>query len=285
MRATIFWDFENCHVPTNVKLSTVYSMLKNLCTEQQLTLGKIYAIGNIQKINSETLVEMEDSNIILKSVSSGKKEAADQFIYVEVVQDVIDFKPPHTMIFITSDGGFTKLLNTLDSNNYSTILIHQSIASKALIESANKTFSWRELLNVDKTVFKKTQDTLCWHNSKPCSFKDCKFKHTKIDIITTFQQTPQQALQQVSQQVSQQVPQKRYHLFTWNQKSAHVKICGSWNNWTEIVLPKFSSDIFQKYIYVPCGEHHYYFIVDDEHVIIDTELASSDGKSNIISIE
>jgi len=148
---TVFWDFENCAVPSSFSGTQIVSAIRNYC----LSLGggnvgeikNIIAIGN-QKMMKESLrKELQNCGVVLHDVpSSHKPNQSDFAILVELFKFVLDNKPPHTVIIITGDCDFVTIINTMRNRLYNIVLIHGSQVSDMLQKAANTCFVWDTFL-------------------------------------------------------------------------------------------------------------------------------------------
>ena len=68
---TIFWDFENCPVPSEMKGFHVVSALRNYVKTVGSLLKNISAFGNLNLLKQELRTDLQQSGVLLHDVSSG----------------------------------------------------------------------------------------------------------------------------------------------------------------------------------------------------------------------
>ncbi|KAJ3325446.1 hypothetical protein HDV06_004305 [Boothiomyces sp. JEL0866] len=142
MQATVFWDFENVSVPNGYRGYTVVQQLKQL----GLKLTNIHAIGNSNQLSASTRGELEESGVSILHVSSGKSAAADIAILVEIMKLIHFTGAPHTIVLITGDRDFSKILNLLETWQYTCILIYHGNISPVLLNSCSRLLKWTDVL-------------------------------------------------------------------------------------------------------------------------------------------
>ncbi|KAJ3022648.1 UNVERIFIED_CONTAM: hypothetical protein HDU68_009011 [Siphonaria sp. JEL0065] len=160
---SVFWDFENCAVPTSKQKAWMHQQhsltanadtrgfvivrrIKDYLCSKNLQLTNILAIGNISRMSSVVKLDLEESGVVLQNISSGKPSAADIAIMGEIMKITFFHKPPHAIILISGDRDFSKVLNFLESVNYSVTLVHSNNISDVLRYSVRDTMLWTSLI-------------------------------------------------------------------------------------------------------------------------------------------
>ncbi|KAJ3229161.1 hypothetical protein HDU81_005582 [Chytriomyces hyalinus] len=144
--ASVFWDFENCAVPSGVAGFLIAKRVKDLCQKRNLELCSFFAMGDTAQLNATVRADLEESGVSLINVSSGKESAADIAILTELMKTVYFMKPPHEIILISGDRDFSKALYFLESVKYSVTLIHNNLITDVLRHSVRETIHWTSFL-------------------------------------------------------------------------------------------------------------------------------------------
>ncbi|TPX74941.1 hypothetical protein CcCBS67573_g03780 [Chytriomyces confervae] len=165
--ASVFWDFENCAVPSGVAGFLIAKRVKDLCQKRNLELCSFIAMGDTTQLNQAVRADLEESGVSLINVLSSKEveflnrttmpshvltdsflnqSAADIAILTELMKTVYFVKPPHEIILISGDRDFSKALYFLESVKYSVTLIHNNMITDVLRHSVRETIHWFSFL-------------------------------------------------------------------------------------------------------------------------------------------
>jgi uncharacterized LabA/DUF88 family protein len=144
-KASIFWDFENCHIPKRMNAREVVFKLKNLASNDGLHLAGIIAIGNVKKLGTFAEQELKESGVQIQNINCRKESAADIAIMVEIFKMVID-SGVGPIYLISGDGDFSKLIELLESIGSRVTLIHNHKASASLRNSPTRSLFWEDFL-------------------------------------------------------------------------------------------------------------------------------------------
>lgn len=144
-KASIFWDFENCHIPKRMNAREVVFKLENLASNDGLHLAGIIAIGNVKKLGIFAEQELKESGVQIQNINCKKESAADIAIMVEIFKMVID-SGVGPIYLISGDGDFSKLIVLLESIGSRVTLIHNHKASASLRNSATRSLFWEDFL-------------------------------------------------------------------------------------------------------------------------------------------
>jgi len=144
---TVFWDIENCAVPSDIRGFQVVTAMRKFVGKRQGILKNINAFGNLNQIRQELRAELQQSGVLLHDVPPGKPSAADMALMVEFLKLVADHRPPHHVVLVSGDRDFSNVLNVLVFRGYEVTLIHLSNASEILIRAATVAIEWRSFLS------------------------------------------------------------------------------------------------------------------------------------------
>lgn len=140
----VFWDIENCAVPTTMKGVQVVNAIRSFALQRGI-LKNISAFANLKLIKDDLRADLQESGVLLHDVTR-KANSSDLAILVEILKLVIDNKPPHCIVLISGDRDFANVLSTLTFRKYQVYLIHSLQASEVLKNAATEAFEWSQLL-------------------------------------------------------------------------------------------------------------------------------------------
>ncbi|XP_013597159.1 PREDICTED: uncharacterized protein LOC106305328 isoform X1 [Brassica oleracea var. oleracea] len=146
-KTSVWWDIENCPVPKGWDAHSIAqklnSALVNLNYRGPLT---ITAYGNTELIPKPVQQALSSAGISLNHVPSGKKDASDKKILVDMFLWVLENPAPANLMLISGDGDFSYALNRLRMLRYNILLAHPLQASPFLVASARTSWMWRSLI-------------------------------------------------------------------------------------------------------------------------------------------
>ncbi|CAA7022473.1 unnamed protein product [Microthlaspi erraticum] len=146
-KTSVWWDIENCAVPKSQNAHEIGLKLKselmkmNYCGPLSIT-----AYGNTNLIPKSVQQALSSTGITLNHVPSGRKDASDKKILVDLLLWVVDNPAPANIMLISGDRDFSDALHKLRMRGYNILLAHPQQASVPLVASANVTWIWRSLL-------------------------------------------------------------------------------------------------------------------------------------------
>ncbi|XP_033142374.1 uncharacterized protein LOC117132434 isoform X2 [Brassica rapa] len=146
-KTSVWWDVENCPVPKGWDAHSIAqklnSALVNLNYRGPLTIS---AYGNTELIPKPVQQALSSAGISLNHVPSGKKDASDKKILVDMFLWVLENPAPANLMLISGDGDFSYALNRLRMLRYNILLAHPLQASPFLVASARTSWMWRSLI-------------------------------------------------------------------------------------------------------------------------------------------
>uniref|UniRef100_A0A1J3CNX4 Meiosis arrest female protein 1 n=1 Tax=Noccaea caerulescens TaxID=107243 RepID=A0A1J3CNX4_NOCCA len=146
-KSSVWWDIENCAVPKSwdaheISLKLNSELMKmNYCGPLSIS-----AYGNTNLISKSVQQALSSTGISLHHVPSGRKDASDKKILVDMLLWVLDNPAPANIMLISGDRDFSDALHRLRMRRYNILLAHPQQASVPLVASANVTWIWRSLL-------------------------------------------------------------------------------------------------------------------------------------------
>ncbi|CAG7896014.1 unnamed protein product [Brassica rapa] len=146
-KTSVWWDIENCAVPKGCdahritkKLSTALANM-NYCGPLSIS-----SYGNTDLIPKAVQLALSSTGISLNHVPSGRKDASDKKILVDMFLWVVENPPPANIMLISGDIDFSDALHRLRMRRYNILLAHPQNISPSLVASAKTSWLWRSLL-------------------------------------------------------------------------------------------------------------------------------------------
>ncbi|KAJ3842550.1 NYN domain-containing protein [Lentinula raphanica] len=151
----IFWDYEDCPVPTNLSGYDIVKQIRNLAHEfGSIKLFKAYNRFSEQTVNSfRTVVprsELQSSGVSITDCSHSRyKNVANQTIIVDILAFAIDnpFNPQAantTIMLISGDRDFAYALSILQLRKYNVVVVARSTIHASLRAQTSALFDWDE---------------------------------------------------------------------------------------------------------------------------------------------
>ncbi|KZT65465.1 DUF537-domain-containing protein [Daedalea quercina L-15889] len=142
----VFWDYENCAVPTNVSGSIVannirkiahrYGSVKTFKAYMELpeqSSPKSYALRSELQLCGVSLIDCPHN---------GSKDVADKMMIVDMMAYAIDTQAPATIILISGDRDFVYAVSVLCLRQYRLIVLAPHAAHASLKAQASVVFHW-----------------------------------------------------------------------------------------------------------------------------------------------
>ena len=136
----VIWDLELCPVPKNLKGYQAVRLIKDFILAKGLQLTQIVAIGSSRILSNQTRDELEDCGVSVQNLHSKSPAVADISILYEVIKLVYFHRPPHSIVLISGDRDYSKILNFLDQVHYHVIYVHAKDVSDVMQFSITGTF-------------------------------------------------------------------------------------------------------------------------------------------------
>ncbi|KAL0890489.1 hypothetical protein Bca101_014472 [Brassica carinata] len=148
-KTSVWWDIENCPVPKGWDAHSIAQKLNTALVNLNYRgpLSIISAYGNTDLIPKPVQQALSSTGISLNHVPSGKKDASDKKILVDMFLWVLENPAPANLMLISGDGDFSYALNRLRMLRYNILLAHPLQASSpSLVGSARTSWMWTSLL-------------------------------------------------------------------------------------------------------------------------------------------
>ena len=119
-------------MPKNFKGYQAVRFIKDFILSKGLLLNQTVAIGPSQSLTDQKRSELEDCGVSVQKIHSKYPAAVDISILNEIIKLVYFFKPPHSIVLISGDRDFSKILNFLDQVHYHVIYVHANDISDVM---------------------------------------------------------------------------------------------------------------------------------------------------------
>ncbi|KAF8089557.1 hypothetical protein N665_0502s0023 [Sinapis alba] len=148
-KTSVWWDIENCPAPKGCDAHSIAQKLNSsLVNLNYCGPLSISAYGNTDLIPKAVQQALSSTGISLNHVPSGKKDASDKKILVDMFLWVLENPAPANLMLISGDGDFFDALHRLRMRRYNILLAHPLQASSpSLVASARTSWMWRSLLS------------------------------------------------------------------------------------------------------------------------------------------
>ncbi|XVF01272.1 hypothetical protein REPUB_Repub04eG0073500 [Reevesia pubescens] len=141
----IFWDIENCPVPSDVRPEDVAGNIRMALRVHPIIKGAVMmfsAYGDFNAFPRRLREGCQRTGVKLIDVPNGRKDAADKAILVDMFLFALDNLPPSSIMLISGDVDFAPALHILGQRGYSVILvIPAGVGVSSALSNAGK-FVW-----------------------------------------------------------------------------------------------------------------------------------------------
>ncbi|KAH6833761.1 hypothetical protein C2S53_009770 [Perilla frutescens var. hirtella] len=162
VRVSVWWDFENCHVPVNANAFRVAQSITNAIRANGIKGPiEITAFGDVMQISRTNQEALSATGINLTHVPSGGKNSADRSLLVDLMYWVSKNPPPAHLLLISGDRDFAGILHRLRMSNYNVLLASPDSAPNVLCSAATIMWHWSSLLkgeNLSGKLFNQPPD-------------------------------------------------------------------------------------------------------------------------------
>ncbi|KAH8118066.1 NYN domain-containing protein [Phellopilus nigrolimitatus] len=144
----IFWDYENCHPPSNMSGYEVARVIRQAV--QSLQVGPISVFKAYMDVVLEgskpKQVELQQSVTISHTPHNSKKEVADKAIITDFLVFALERQGPSIIVLITGDGDFNYALSVLRMRGHEVVIILPPRAHRSLQHQASIILDWSRLI-------------------------------------------------------------------------------------------------------------------------------------------
>jgi hypothetical protein len=141
----IFWDIENCPVPSDVRPDDVAGYIRTALRLHPFIKGAVTmlsAYGDFNAFPRRLREGCQRTGVKLVDVPNGRKDAADKAILVDMFLFALDNRPPSSIMLISGDVDFAPALHILGQRGYTIVLaIPSSVTVSSALSSAGS-FVW-----------------------------------------------------------------------------------------------------------------------------------------------
>ncbi|KAI3448113.1 hypothetical protein Pfo_004778 [Paulownia fortunei] len=143
----ILWDIENCPVPSDVRPEVVAGNIRMALRVHPVIDGAVTvfsAYGDFNAFPRRLREGCQRTGVKLIDVPSGRKDAADKAILVDMFLFALDNSPPSSIMLISGDVDFAPALHILGQRGYTVILVIPSGVgvSSALSNAGRFVWDW-----------------------------------------------------------------------------------------------------------------------------------------------
>ncbi|KAK4724340.1 hypothetical protein R3W88_027119 [Solanum pinnatisectum] len=143
----IFWDIENCPVPSNVHPEDVAGNIRMALRVHPVIKGLVTmfsAYGDFNAFPRRLREGCQRTGVKLIDVPNGRKDAADKAILVDMLVFALDNPQPSSIMLISGDVDFSPALHILGQRGYNAILVIPArvSVSSALCNAGSFVWDW-----------------------------------------------------------------------------------------------------------------------------------------------
>ncbi|XP_036425989.1 meiosis regulator and mRNA stability factor 1 isoform X1 [Colossoma macropomum] len=133
----VFWDIENCAVPSGRSAATVVQRLRERFFQGHRE-AEFICVCDISKENKAVIQELNNCQVTVAHINATAKNAADDKLRQSLRRFAETHTAPATVIVVSSDVNFASELSDLrHRHGFQVILVHKSQASPALLQHAH----------------------------------------------------------------------------------------------------------------------------------------------------
>ncbi|CAI8016947.1 Meiosis regulator and mRNA stability factor 1 [Geodia barretti] len=142
----LFWDIENCSVPTNKSAFTVATKMRRVFFEGKRE-AEFMVVCDITKERKDVINALNKAQVTLVHVNAVAKNAADDKLRQSLRRFAHTYPAPSTVVLVSSDVNFSSELNDLRHvHNMTIVLVHSKFTSDALKVFAQQLISYEQFL-------------------------------------------------------------------------------------------------------------------------------------------
>ncbi|XP_022860642.1 uncharacterized protein LOC111381149 [Olea europaea var. sylvestris] len=143
----IFWDIENCPVPSDVRPQDVAGNIRMALRVHPVIDGVVTtfsAYGDFNAFPRRLREGCQRTGVKLIDVPNGRKDAADKAILIDMFLFALDNCPPSSILLISGDVDFAPALHVLGQRGYTIILVipYRASVSSALSNAGQFVWDW-----------------------------------------------------------------------------------------------------------------------------------------------
>ncbi|XP_051754000.1 meiosis regulator and mRNA stability factor 1 isoform X2 [Ctenopharyngodon idella] len=143
----VFWDIENCAVPSGRSAATVVQRLRERFFQGHRE-AEFICVCDINKENKAVIQELNNCQVTVAHINATAKNAADDKLRQSLRRFADTHAAPATVIVVSSDVNFASELSDLrHRHGFQVFLVHKSQASSALLQHAHLHVPFEEFVS------------------------------------------------------------------------------------------------------------------------------------------
>ncbi|KAK6924200.1 NYN domain, MARF1-type [Dillenia turbinata] len=203
VRVYVWWDFENCSLPTGTNVFKVSQSITAAIRANGIKGPiQITAFGDVLQLSRANQEALSATGIILSHIPNGGKNSADRSLLVDLMYWVSQNPPPAHLFLISGDTVFANILHRLRMNNYNVLLASPETAPSVLCSAASIMWHWGTLVRGENLTGRH-------FNQPPDGPYGSWYGHSKAPIEDPFLVVDQQACpksEEIPEQASESKP-------------------------------------------------------------------------------
>ncbi|XP_002982670.2 uncharacterized protein LOC9661278 [Selaginella moellendorffii] len=160
-KTSVWWDIENCRPPADVNPFHIARNISNVLHAFNffgpLTIS---AYGDTYQLTRHVQNALTSTGISLNHIPSGRKEASDKAILMNMAFWTSDNPPPANVVLISGDQDFSPLLHRLQMKRFNVLLVRPEgvHVSESLLNSARTVWYWTRLARAEVSYLSVPRD-------------------------------------------------------------------------------------------------------------------------------
>ncbi|CAL5098162.1 unnamed protein product [Urochloa decumbens] len=147
VRVSVWWDFENCHIPSGVNVCRVAPRVSAALRAAGIRGPlSITAFGDVLQLARSSQEALAATGISISHIPRSGKNSSDRSFMADLVYWIAQNPPPVHFFLISGDRDFANLLHRLRMSNYNVLLACPSTATGVLCSAATVMWPWDALV-------------------------------------------------------------------------------------------------------------------------------------------
>lgn len=145
----MYWDIENVAIPDGQNaFDIVMKLRQRFITSRRLMEDSFMAYCDISILPKQHQKSLDHANVHITHIPGPKGRDAVRKIIMNLQSFKEQHKTPATIVLISGDIDFIKLLNDLRFRcNHYVIVVHNELAERELLKTANEAYPWHEFFD------------------------------------------------------------------------------------------------------------------------------------------
>ncbi|KAL6642309.1 hypothetical protein ACP70R_020490 [Stipagrostis hirtigluma subsp. patula] len=147
VRVSVWWDFENCHLPNGVNVCRVAPRVAAALRAAGIRGPlSITAFGDVLQLSRSSQEALAATGVSISHVPRSGKNSSDRSFMADLVYWIAQNPPPVHFFLISGDRDFANILHRLRMSNYNILLACPSSATNVLCSAATFMWPWEALV-------------------------------------------------------------------------------------------------------------------------------------------